>query len=184
MNPTDPLPRLGPRISLRRLAPADLAPFQAYRHNPQAWLYQGWVPQTDEEAAQFIAEMHIATLFVPGVWVQLGIAERQNNALIGDIGICLSEDGKSAEIGFTLDPQVQGAGLASEAVREAISLLFEITTAEQIHGITDARNTASIKLLERLGMQRVATADAVFRGQPCIEHTYSICRPPFRSDWS
>jgi RimJ/RimL family protein N-acetyltransferase len=41
-------------------------------------------------------------------------------------------------------------------------------------GITDTRNTASARLLERLGMAREAETDAEFRGERCREWHYAM----------
>jgi [ribosomal protein S5]-alanine N-acetyltransferase len=175
-NTLQPLPRASSRIVLRRLARADLRAFQTYRHDAKVGLYQGWTAQNDDDAAAFIAGMCAARLFTPGVWIQLGIADGNTNNLIGDIGICLYVDGQKAEIGFTLAPAAQGRGLGTEAVHSAIGLIFEQSSAQKIIAITDARNTASIRLLERVGMQKTETANAVFRGESCVEHTYVLGR--------
>jgi ribosomal-protein-alanine N-acetyltransferase len=172
----DLLPLQSERIILRRLSPSDLAAFQAYRHDPDVGLYQGWTPQTDAEALAFIHEMASALPFLPGNWLQFGIADRQTNLLIGDVGLFVAADGQSAGIGFTLCAQAQGRGLGSEAVSLAVKLLFQNTSVACIEGITDARNFASIKLLERIGMRRMATLSAVFNNEPCLEHTYAISR--------
>ena len=117
-----------------------------------------------------------AERFQPGIWFQLGIAEAENLKLIGDIGICLAADGESAEIGFSLGRPFRGKGIGAAAVREAIGLIFQETGARRVIGITDARNEASIRLLERVGMRRASSAPALFRGESCIEHTYEIAR--------
>jgi omega-amidase len=174
--PFDQLPRASSRVVLRRLAPADLRAFQAYRHDANVGRYQGWTAQHDDDAAAFIAEMDAARLFTPGAWVQLGIADGTTHNLIGDIGISLHTGGEKAEIGFTLDPAAQGRGLGAEAVRSAIGLIFEHSSAKQIIAVTDARNAASMRLLERVGMQKIGTADALFRGEACVEHTYVLGR--------
>jgi RimJ/RimL family protein N-acetyltransferase len=165
-----------PRIALRRLGHSDLAAFQAYRSDAAVGRYQGWSAQTDEQALAFIEEMSAAALFVPGRWVQLAVAERESNALIGDIGICVSADGASAELGFTLSLPFQRRGLGTETLLEAVALVFEHSQVGQIVCIADARNTPSIRLLERAQMRRIASLDAVFRGEPCVEHTYAVFR--------
>lgn len=174
---SDLFPIQSERVSLRLLSPNDLAAFQAYRHDPLLGLYQGWKAQSDVEALAFIQEMASAVPFSPGKWMQLGIADRQTKLLIGDIGLFISADGASAEIGFTLCAQAQGRGLASDAVRLAVQLLFQNTAVASIEGITDSRNSASIRLLERIGMRKLKTLHAVFNDEPCIEHTYLISRP-------
>jgi len=74
-------------VTLRRLAVADLAAFQAYRRDPELGRYQGWSPMPDAEAAVFLSEMSRAPIFFPGSWSQLGITEPPDPSLIGDIGL-------------------------------------------------------------------------------------------------
>ena len=96
------LPRVAHGVALRRLAVSDLAAFQAYRHDALLGQYQGWSAATDAEALSFLAEMNTSALLRPGTWSQIGIADADNQGLIGDIGLFLASDGRSAEIGFTL----------------------------------------------------------------------------------
>ena len=121
--------------------------------------------------------MGAAELFQPGVWGQIGIADGSDDKLIGDIGVCISADGQHADIGFTLSATYHGKGLASEAVRETIAMLFEVSKIQSVIGVTDSRNISSIQLLERVGMKLTSTDRAVFRGQDCDEHTYIVERP-------
>ena len=172
----DPLPRSARTLVLRRLARADLPAFQAYRNDEAVGRYQGWSAQTDAQALAFIAAMSGSPLFPRGQWMQLAVADRETNGLVGDIGICVSADGRSAEVGFTISPRFQQRGLGTEALREAIALILEHSPVMRIVCITDARNTPSIRLLERLPMRRIASAAAVFRGEPCVEHTYAAFR--------
>jgi len=172
----DLLPRFGEGVVLRRLSASDLAAFQAYRSDTELGRYQDWSAMPDAEALTFLAEMNAAPLFRPGHWTQIGIAEPQGLALLGDIGLFLAEDSRHAEIGFTLSRAAQGRGLATAAVREALRLIFGATMVERVLGITDARNHASARLLERVSMVRQEERSAVFRGEPCVEYVYSIGR--------
>ncbi len=172
----DILPRLGTGCTLRRLSCHDLAAFQAYRHDTELGRYQGWLPMSDAEASSFLSQMGSASLLRPGTWSQIGIAESDSQRLIGDIGLFLAEDGGHAEIGFTLERSAQGRGVATAAVREAIKLTFESSGVERVLGITDARNLSSVRLLERVGMRRIATNNTIFRSEPCIEYTYAVTR--------
>ena len=130
-----------------------------------------------EKALAFLAQMKDAPLFTPGEWVQLGIADSKTGLLIGDIGLCLSQDGFSGTVGFTLSPSAQGRGIATAAVRHALKLFFDVTpTLRQVQGVTDSRNAASIRLLERIGFRRHETRSAVFRGEECVEEAYLLQR--------
>lgn len=170
------LPHDFPGGRLRRLRQRDLASFQAYRRMPELGRYQGWSPMPDAEALAFLGAMNEAPLFMLGQWVQLGIADSKTERLIGDIGVYLSKDGFSSEIGFTLDPAAQGRGIATTAVREALHILFANTKVERAFGVTDGRNSASVRLLERAGFMLQETRQVIYRGEPCVEKVYAFQR--------
>jgi RimJ/RimL family protein N-acetyltransferase len=177
MDTIDPsLPRLGDGFMLRRLTCDDLPEFQAYRHDPELGRYQGWSPVSDEEATAFLREMNATPLLNPGHWAQIGIADPNTLRLIGDIGVFLDLDSRYGEVGFTVARHAQGRGVATAAVREAIKLIFAATKVDRIIGVTDARNAASIRLLERVGMRRTGTTNAVYRGESCVEYVYAVLR--------
>lgn len=173
---SDPLPRSGVGVVLRRLCVADLPAFQAYRTDVELGRYQGWSAMSDSEARAFLDDANKAPLFSPGHWAQIAIAEPQTLALLGDIGLYLAEDSRHAEIGFTLARHAQGRGLATAAVREAVQFIFFSTAVEQVLGITDARNRASIALLERIGMHKSEERTVEFRGEECVEYIYVLPR--------
>jgi [ribosomal protein S5]-alanine N-acetyltransferase len=175
-NPVDPLPRQAGGVVLRRLRTSDLVAFQAYRADPELGRYQGWSAMTDAKALEFLNEVQTAPLFEPGAWVQIGIAEPDSEKLLGDIGLFLNQDATEAEIGFTLARPAHGRGLATAAVRAALHLVFEATSVQRVLGITDARNLASIRLLERVGMRRIDEREVEFRGERCVEWVYAIDR--------
>ena len=176
----DLLPVHSSRLTLRRFQEKDLLAFVSYRSDPEVARFQSWSSINDDEARDFIREQQRAQLGVPGEWFQIAIAQRQTDALLGDVGVCIKrDDPTSAEIGFTLSRENQGKGLASEAVRVVLAIIFEETEVERIEAITDSRNVASIELLRRLGMRPERTEQAWFKGSPCREYTFVL----EKKDW-
>jgi RimJ/RimL family protein N-acetyltransferase len=173
------LPRQFPGGCLRRLRRSDRSAFQAYRGIPELGRYQGWSLMSQAEALAFLVEMETRALFEPGQWIQLGIAEPHTDTLVGDIGLHLSGDSQTGEVGFTLAPSAQGRGLATAAMQEAFQLFFTATPVSRILGITDARNSPSVRLLERLGFECRETRPAVFRGEECTEQIFVFARHDF-----
>ncbi|MBL8519011.1 MAG: hypothetical protein JNM76_18775 [Betaproteobacteria bacterium] len=55
-------------------------------------------------------------------------------------------------------------------------MLFEETPVGDFIAVTDARNSASIRLLGRVSMVLTNAAEAVFRGEACVAHTYRLPR--------
>lgn len=175
-NRADLLPRNSKLTVLRRLSVSDLADFQEYRCDPEVARYQGWQPESDAKAKLFLAHMNTAKLLKPGHWCQIGITHRSTDTLIGDIGICVAADQGEAEIGFSLARHAQNKGIATEAVREAIQFVFEDSEVKQVVGMTDARNVPSIRLLERVSMEKCREFESIFRGEPCTEILFTISR--------
>ena len=160
---------------LRRFRGDDSSRFHAYRSDPALAAYQGWSVMSADEARGFVARMAAVTCLPRGDWVQLAIAETEADRLQGDVGIHVDADGRAAEIGFTLSREAQGRGLATRAVRLALALVFASTAVELVRAVTDARNAASIRLLERAGFTREAERQALFKGEHCTEFVY-VCR--------
>jgi len=172
--PPDPLPWPSARLTLRRLRADDLQRFQAYRHDPEVARYQGWNPVSDEDALAFLTEMAAAPFGRPGTWLQLAIADRADDLLLGDLGLYTAGSETEAELGITLARDAQGRGLAEEAARTLIDGLRAHTAVRRLVGITDTRNLASARLLRRLGMELDAEAEAEFQGEPCREWHFSL----------
>jgi RimJ/RimL family protein N-acetyltransferase len=132
---------------------------------------------SSSNAAAFLGRMGAAAFGTVGEWLQIGIADRTTDQLIGDIGICIRGSGeKHAELGFTLAAEWHGRGLGSEAVLEAVAMLLDRTDIARVVSITDTRNHASISLLLRVGMKLTETMNSVFRGEPCTEHVFTVGR--------
>ena len=62
--------------------------------------------------------------------------------------------GVQAELGWTLDPALGGHGYATEAVAELVRACFEELGLRRVLANCFADNTASWRLMERLGMRR------------------------------
>ena len=62
----------------------------------------------------------------------------------------------SYEIGYTFNAAYQGFGYASESVSGMMRYAFEMLGARRIIAEVNARNTRSLKLVERLGMRKEA----------------------------
>ncbi|MBI3348154.1 MAG: GNAT family N-acetyltransferase [Burkholderiales bacterium] len=165
-------------MRLRRLDASDLAAFQAYRNDPELGRWQGWTAQPDAQALAFLNDMAAVSLFRPGQWTQLGIADELTGQLLGDLGVYISSDGHEAEFGFTLARAAQGRGIAGAAVCEAVALVFDQTAVQRIHAQTDDRNAACIRLLERLNARLIERIATEFRGEPCVERRYELARRP------
>ncbi|EAQ00953.1 putative acetyltransferase [Janibacter sp. HTCC2649] len=64
--------------------------------------------------------------------------------------------GTKANLGWTMDPRVHGRGLATEGLRAALGICFDGLGVHRVEADCFAANTASWRLMERVGMRREA----------------------------
>lgn len=166
------------RLVIRRFCAEDAPRLAAYRRDPEVARYQGWSAFSDEEAQAFVADMHAGEPGVRGQWYQFAIGLLPDGALIGDIGLKLrGDDPSTADVGYTLAAAHQGRGLASEAVRALVGLVFERFGVERVVATIDDRNERSIALARRLGMAEIEVIETIWRGEPCVERVFALRRP-------
>jgi len=146
----------GPRVTLRRFHPADLATFVAYRSSEQVARFQSWdASYSREDGERFLREISRQHPDTPGEWFQFAVALRPTGSLIGDCAAMPhADDPRQCDIGFTISSEHQGRGYATEAVRLLLTYLFTERGKHRITAYCDPRNAASVALLERLGMRR------------------------------
>lgn len=145
----DELPVVTERLTVRRFTAADVPAFAAYRSDPEVARYQSWeTPVLDAE--RLVAEFVAAEEGAPG-WFQYAV-ELRGGGLIGDVGVCVDPNRMQAELGFTVARAHQRQGYAAEAARCVLDRLFD-RGIRRVSAECDARNTASARLLERLGFR-------------------------------
>lgn len=146
-----------PRLTIDALRHGDAAAFFAYRADPRVARYQGWRPRSETAAEAFIAEQSALGPGMPEGWFQRALRLRESGALVGDLGLCVPADPHaSVELGISLAPTHQGQGLAREALRAVLGVVFGELGRHRVQASADPRNTASLALLRALGMRQEA----------------------------
>jgi RimJ/RimL family protein N-acetyltransferase len=173
-----------PRLLLRTFRDSDAAGFAAYRSDPEVARYQSWEPPVSvADAAKIIAELRRTNPANPGQWHQYAIELKASGELIGDCAYHLmAPEGQQAEIGYSLARRFQGQGYGAEAVGRLLAYLFSDLRLHRVVALCDARNTASARLMERVGMRREAhyIENVWFKGAWGSEYAYAI----LQSEWA
>jgi RimJ/RimL family protein N-acetyltransferase len=143
------------RLLIRPIKPEDLDDFLEYRADPKVCEFQSFQPMMREKAAKFIENLKNAEFGIAGEWIQLGVEFKDENKLIGDIGLKPeSYETRVVEFGITFSNEYQKKGLAKEALTNVFDLLFGRVGIHRIIGITDVKNENCINLLESLNFRR------------------------------
>ncbi|CAM3615157.1 GNAT family N-acetyltransferase [Flavobacterium gelidilacus] len=104
--------------------------------------------KTIEEAKKFI--LQINENIETNKSITWGITLKNEPKIIGTI--CLwnfSEDNKTAEIGYDLEPKFQGKGIMSESLKSVLDYGFTTLNLDLIEAYTHQKNENSKTLLER-----------------------------------
>jgi len=92
-----------------------------------------------------------------GQALTLGVELISSCELIGDVVLFFrSEAHQRGELGWVFHPSHTGHGYATEAARGLLELAFQGLGLHRVVARIDARNDASLRLCERLGMRREA----------------------------
>lgn len=175
----DFLPLNTARLTLRRFQPADLEPLLAYRNDPEVARYQSWEAMTVAEGRSFILDNSRALPGIPGTWVQIAITLRGSSLLIGDCALSTSrEHAALGVIGYTIARPYWRRGYAREALTAWLDYAFSGLKMHRISAVVDSRNTASYRLLEKLGFRREGhfIQSNWYKGSWCDELHYAILR--------
>lgn len=143
------------RLTLRPFVADDFEAFHAMRADDEVarYLYQG--PLTEAESRDLLnRKIAGATWSGEGDWLSAAVVVRESGLTVGDAALCwVSERDRTAEVGFVFDPRHQGNGYATEAARALLEWSFETAGMHRVIGRLEARNAASARVLEKLGMR-------------------------------
>ena len=144
-----------------------------------------YVPRTPytkiEQAEEKLAECTTGFENHTAIW--WAITLRDTGEKIGYGGFFgIDAESDKAEIGYGLLPGYWKQGFASEGVAEIVRFGFENLELHRIFGLVDPENTASARILQKLGFVKEGTLkdDAFGRGRYFDMTVYARIRDSFR----
>lgn len=126
----------------------------ALQKNEQSRQYLGGVVTDEKFPEKF--EGILNTEKPETYWV---VREKQTNVFIGLVSITRHYDKIHYEVSYELDPTFWGKGYGTEIVTAAIHYGFDVLELQEIYAETQKKNTASTKLLEKIGMEVLAEVE-------------------------
>lgn len=166
------------RLRLRPFTRGDVDAVFDYRRREDVARYLFDVPLSREECALAVQQrIGQVALEADDDKIILGVELADEGTLIGEVSLILRNlDARQGEIGWIFHPDYQGHGYATEAAVALLDLAFKDGEIHRVMARCDARNSASAKLMERLGMRREAhfREHALFKGEWDEEFVYAI----------
>lgn len=152
------------RLYLKEFSLSDAESMYALNLDPEVLKYTGDEPfNSIEEARDFIENYKQYQLYGFGRW---SVFIKERNEYIGWCGLKYTEDKNEYDIGFRFLKEHWNKGFATETAAACLNFGFENLQIDRIVGRAMSVNFASIKVLEKIGMQFNREFD--FDGEPGV----------------
>ncbi len=169
------------RLTLRRMMVADTDDMYEYASRPDVTKYLTWYPHPDRKYTREYLE-YLGNRYAGGMFYDWAVIYEPDCKMVGTCGFtsfnCSSD---SAEVGYVLNPEYWGKGIASEALECVLRFAFEELKLHRVEARFMQENDRSRRVMEHAGMQ----FEGVLREAMLIKGSYAnvgICSV-LRSEW-
>ena len=158
------------RLRLRPLGVEDLDEYAGIMAEPEVgkWFPKGagYTRKDSEKSLNSITQHWAKYGF--GIWA---VRRRDSPTLLGRCGLNVVAEIGEVEVDFAFSKAFWGRGYGMESARAALSYGFQTLSREMIIGLAKPDNTASRRVLEKIGMRLVGNVQ--LWGMDCTYYTIS-----------
>ena len=141
------------RLILRPMRVTDSIDMYAYAKDPAVSQFLTWSPHPDISHTRRYLE-YLGGRYRIGAFYEWAIVHRASGRMIGSCGFTTIDSvNNCADIGYVLNPDFCGQGLMTEAARCVRDFGFDVLHLNRLEGRFMIENTASRRVMERIGMQ-------------------------------
>ncbi len=145
------------RLVLREWELSDLSAVQEYASDPVSVQFMIWGPNSEEETQQFLQEAQAWRVATPRTRWEMAVTLRGEERVIGGCG--LTADPKvpgETQLGYILNKRFWKLGYGTEAAAALVDWGRRELGLKAVWCTCHAENRPSYRLMEKLGMKRVA----------------------------
>jgi RimJ/RimL family protein N-acetyltransferase len=154
------------RLVLRDFEEADWKSVHDYASDDEVVRYMPWGPNTIEDTKNFIRRAIAHKEEQPRRNYTLAVILKSQNVLIGGCGIYVSNpDEREGYIGYVFNRHHWRQGYATETAEALLKFGFNQLNLHRIFATCNPANTASARVLEKIGMQ----LEGHFREHRCVK---------------
>jgi RimJ/RimL family protein N-acetyltransferase len=163
------------RLRLRPFADTDLDQLLALWTDPhmRRFLWDDTLVSREQTAAEIERSCASFAEHGFGYWL---VFTRERTSAVGFCGLRHSGEPPEVELLYGIDSMECGLGLATEASAAVLRYAFESLELDRVFASADAPNTASFRVMDKLGMHFVRRSG---EGEDALLH-YALSRAAFR----
>ena len=166
------------RLVLRPFAHTDAADLFAVYSDPQVFRYIpiGDWKLIDESHNRIACDMNS---MAAGDYIRLAVERREDARVVGEVLLFKFDwTSKRAEVGYALAQSAWGSGYVAEALAPLVDYAFRELEMARLEAVIDPLNTASSRVVERLGFTHEGTLreNAVIHGKRADSAIWGLLR--------
>lgn len=165
------------RLYLRNFVETDFAAMHAYGSINNFAQYELWEPNIEPYGLKFIQKAIADATYLPRNSYDMAIILKSIETLIGHAHLAQDlENGQIGNVGYSINPKFQDQGFATEICTTLIAYGINQLRLTKLYATCDTRNMASVRVLEKSGMHRVAhmIGDRQISGKIYNSYRYEI----------
>ena len=145
-----------PRLTLRDFRVSDFDAVFAYASDPEVTRFMFYGPRNKAETHDYLQRMLQSQTETPRLTWEVAVVRTADGQLIGAGDLTLA-DALAADLGYILARAAWGQGYATEIARTLLRAGFTQLGLQGIFALCDIHHLASVRVLEKAGLQRETT---------------------------
>ncbi len=165
------------RLRLREFVLEDCVALHEFECDPRVVRYMTFDARTPEASKAYVEDRLRDADENPRGTYDLVVTLRGDDRLIGRCGLKITDvPSRQAMLWYSLNPREWGKGVGPEAARAIITYGFAELNLHRIWADLDPRNSASVRVVEKLGMKREAhlRENLLVKGEMCDSLIYAV----------
>lgn len=140
------------RLTLRKLMVTDAKDMYEYASRNDVTRYLTWNPHPDRGYTREYLE-YIGNRYIAGMFYDWAVVYEPEGKMVGTCGFTsFNCSNDSAEVGYVINPEYWGKGIATEALRCVLRFGFERLKLHRIEAKFMQENDRSRHVMEKVGM--------------------------------
>lgn len=140
------------RLTFRRLKVEDASDMYEYASRPETTEHLLWRPHTDVSFTALLLK-NLQRQYADGEFFDFAVIWNENGKMIGTSGFTAYEPkDRTAEIGYVLNPDYHGRGIATECLSVMMDFAFTRLNVDRVECRYLVGNDASLRVMQKCGM--------------------------------
>jgi RimJ/RimL family protein N-acetyltransferase len=139
------------RLILRDYSETDIDDIHEYGSDPEVVKHMPFGPNTHEDSQNYLNEVIVKQKEEPRIDYAIAVELKSEDKLIGGCRVNKVSE-REAHLGYILNQNYWGNGYATEAAKAMVEYAFTELGVHRVYADCHPENTASIRVLEKVGM--------------------------------